>query len=171
MTSIEDINKQIAKLKTGTVVPNGMVKEKNYTIKNDKNQIIGKKREWLDDNRKYNGGTRGVCGRKPLEQDEKRKSFKSLWEEFGGEEVEVRQVDKGTKEERVVKMARCKVVMDRIYTEAAKGDIAAAKEFNDRVGGKVPNKIVGDSDEAPILMQQIDINNALEKTYGQALTL
>lgn len=111
------------------------------------------------------GGTRRGSGRKPLEKDEKRITLKRSWEAFADEEEEVQVLHHGTKEVRVVKMKKVRVIQEAVYKAAKKGDMTAAKEFNDRVLGKSRQPIVGDEDESPI---QVDhtMNNILDKAYG-----
>lgn len=114
-----------------------------------------------------NGGRRAGSGRKPLKDDEKRLSVKQSWESFAEEEVEVRQIDKGTLKERKVKMRRLRRVQEAVYAAAVKGDIPAAKEFSDRVGGKPAQPIRGEGeDDAPIRIAG-DIGLILKKAYGK----
>ena len=114
-----------------------------------------------------NGGKREGSGRKELAPNEKPRSFKALCESFGWGEVDISRIDRGTKEIRIAKMTRAEAMLEKIYEEGMKGNMTAAGMFTDRVGGKVPNILAGDPDGAPILTQQVDINNALEKTYGE----
>ncbi len=118
-----------------------------------------------EDKRKGNGGRRRNSGRKPLALDEKRKTVKQSWEEFGGEEIEVTELHAGTKEQRKVKMKRLRVAQERLFKKVNEGDIAAIREFNDRVGGKAMQPIVGDATEDPIQIDH-DVTPILEKAYG-----
>lgn len=117
-------------------------------------------------NKNY-GGKRNNSGRKPLEEDQKRKSIKQAWEEFSNEDVEIKQIDKGTKEVRVVKMKRLRSVQEATYNAAIEGDVSAQKEFNDRVGGKPAQPIRGEGeDDAPIKLHVDNLEDILRKAYG-----
>lgn len=41
-------------------------------------------------------------------------------------------------------------VANALVDQAISGDVQAIKEINDRVDGKVPNKVIGDEGESPI---------------------
>lgn len=117
------------------------------------------------DGRRNNRGHKGKAGRKPLAEDEGRKTTKQSWEEFGNEEIEVTHLDAGTQEQRKVKMKRLRVAQERLFKKVNDGDIAAIREFNDRVGGKAMQPIVGDATEDPIQIDH-DVTPILEKVYG-----
>lgn len=112
------------------------------------------------------GGRRSGAGRKPLAQDEKRLNIKKSWESYADELVEVQQLDKGTREVRKVKMQRLRIAQDRLFKGVMDGDIAAIKEFNDRVGGKARQPVTGDDEEPPIAID-IGIDRMLDKVYGE----
>lgn len=118
--------------------------------------------------RANSGGAREGSGREPLPDEEKRRKRKQVWRDFGDEEVEVIMKEKtevGTVVERKVKMKRLRVVQEAIYKEATKGNMVAAKEFNDRVHNKSPQPLVGDMEEDPIQVNH-DVLPILEKAYG-----
>ncbi len=117
------------------------------------------------------GGARQEAGRDPLPAEDKRRSRKQAWKEYGDEEVEVilkENTKAGTVTERRVKMKRLRVVQETIYKKAVgisvAGDMEAAKEFNNRVLGKAPQPIVGDDEEDPIQINH-DVTPILEKAY------
>lgn len=106
-------------------------------------------------------------GRKPLALDEKRVTLKRSWEHFAEEqdEVLVTRLEQGTKVQRKEKMNRLRVIQEAVYKAAKHGDMAAAKEFNNRVHGHPKQPIVGDDDEPPV---QVDLGagRILDKAYG-----
>lgn len=111
------------------------------------------------------GGARPGAGRKTGPQDERRTTIKKSWEDFAGEEVEVTELHAGTKEQRKVKAKRLRVVQQKLYEQAVKGDVSAIKEFNDRVGGKARQPVVGDMEEDPVQVD-LGVDRLLEKAYG-----
>lgn len=115
--------------------------------------------------KKKNGGRRPGSGRKPIDKDEKRVSIKKSWESFAEEEIEVQELHKGTREVRKIKMARLRVAQEKLFKGVQNGDIAAIREFNDRVGGKARQPLVGDEDESPIQVD-IGVDRMLDKVYG-----
>ncbi len=118
--------------------------------------------------RPNSGGARPNSGPDPLPVEDRRRSRKQAWKEFGDEEVEVILNDNtksGNVKQRRVKMKRLRVVQEMIYKKAISDrDMDAAKEFNNRVLGKAPQPIVGDDDEDPIQINH-DVTPILEKAY------
>jgi len=53
-------------------------------------------------------------------------------------------------------MPRLRKIWDAIVTKAEGGDAPCAKEVFDRLDGKVPQAIVGDSGEDPIMLARIE---------------
>lgn len=116
---------------------------------------------------KKHGGARTGSGRQPLEKDEKRRTLKRSWEDFAQEDVEipVKELHKGTKEERKVKMKRIRVAQEKLFGKVVEGDVSAIREFNDRVHGKSPQTLRGDEDEAPVRVE-VGLDRVLDKVYG-----
>lgn len=122
------------------------------------------------DGRKNNGGLPGV-GRKSLEKDEKRFSVKQSWEGFATEEIvvelgSIKDLHKGTKAERKVKMSRLRIAQEKLFENVLKNDTTAIKEFSDRVGGKARQPLVGDEEADPIRVD-LGVDRLLGKAYGE----
>lgn len=114
------------------------------------------------------GGVRENAGKPALPAEALRKTLKNSWREFGAGEVEVkvRELHKGNVQERMVKMARLKVVQEALFKKTKEGDVAAIKEFNDRVFNKSAQPLVGDNDDDPIQVQHLGVSLMLHKVYG-----
>lgn len=119
------------------------------------------------------GGARENSGREPLSAVEQKRTLKGAWREFANTEVEesldelqgITRLEKGTKEVRMKKMTRLAVIQEVIYHHGKKGNMVAAKEFNDRSLGKSPQPLIGDIEEDPIQVNH-DVSPILEKAYG-----
>lgn len=158
----KSVLESIKALKGGKATP---IAPKAETEKSEKKQGKSKGGRNYKPKGLGNGGARDGAGRKPLVADEKRKTIKKAWEDFAQEEVEVTQLHAGTKEQRKIKVKRLRVVQEKLYNAAASGDVSAIREFNDRVGGKARQPVVGDQEEDPV---QIDlgVDRLLERAYG-----
>lgn len=51
---------------------------------------------------------------------------------------------------------KLRAVADALVAKAISGDVAAIKEIADRIDGKVPQALVGDSDFDPITISRIE---------------
>ena len=93
----------------------------------------------------------------------------SFVEFLAGEvDVMVKDYAKGTVEERKIKIARLKVILEALFKKVKNGnngDVAAAKELFDRAFGKSINIIAGDEDEAPVQLNML-ADRILKKAYG-----
>lgn len=179
MTSTKDTLKAIQEsLKRGQT-PAQLPLKKDFVAKSDGLKVMDKshtaviqgveiveKTEGKKRTVKDNGGARSGSGRKPLAQDEKRKTIKRQWEDFASEEIEVNELHKGTREIRKLKMARLRVAQEKLFKKVQEGDVSAIREFNDRVGGKAPQTLRGgDEDDTPIQIE-LGVDRMLDKVYG-----
>jgi hypothetical protein len=117
-----------------------------------------------------NGGARPNSGPEPLPYSLQRKKMRQSFVEFLAGEVDVMVKDyaKGTVEERKIKIARLKVILEALFKKVKNGnngDVAAAKELFDRAFGKSINIIAGDEDEAPVQLNVL-ADRILKKAYG-----
>lgn len=113
------------------------------------------------------GGKRQGTGRKPSKPDEVRRTIKKAYEEFAEDEVEVQELHKGTKEIRVKKLKRIRVIQEALFKKAKDGDVSAIKEFNDRVMGKSKQPITGgEEDDTPLRIEHSGIDRILDNAYG-----
>lgn len=156
MTTLEEIEASLRKEPT----PPKTDKPQNQKIKKVK-------KDGSVDKRQFNGG-KGNVGRKPLPLDEKRRSLKKSWENFALEEVEMNRLDKGTQEMRKVKLQRVSVAQEMLFEKVKEKDVAAIKEFNDRVLGKSKQPITGgDEDDTPLRIDgTVNIVGIGSKIYG-----
>lgn len=168
--AIQDLIKGKGKPAVKSLHPNDLGEK---LVKRNLDEPREKKQKGTHGGKRANtGGARPNSGPDPLAPEDQRRSRKAAWREFGDEEVDVvlkERTDTGTVVERRVKLKRLRVIQNMIYEKAVgvtvKGDMEAAKEFNNRVLGKSPQPLVGDDDEPPI---QVDLigERLLEKAYG-----
>ncbi len=118
------------------------------------------------DRRKFNKGHPG-SGRKPSEQTLIKRGLRQLMDEHANEEVDIEITDKKTGKRIVIKKPRSVILLETLYKKAfIDKDIGAIKEWFDRAVGKAPQPIRGDANDDTPIRQEIDINGALDKAYG-----
>jgi hypothetical protein len=117
-----------------------------------------------------NGGARPNSGPEPLPAALQRRRMKQAFVDFLSEEVDamVKDYNKGNVEERKIKIARLKLILEALFKKVkngSNGDVAAAKELFDRAFGKSINIIAGDEDEPPVQLNVL-ADRILKKAYG-----